>query len=85
VIVPEAESFPWSGNQQGVLREIAFFLEGVRNEEATLRILKTVMFTDIVGSTEKLVEIGDRAWTVMVERQHESSACIARTLSRNRG
>jgi class 3 adenylate cyclase len=46
------------------------------------RVLATVLFTDIVGSTEKAVELGDRSWRELLERHH---ALIRRELIRFRG
>jgi pimeloyl-ACP methyl ester carboxylesterase len=46
------------------------------------RVLATVLFTDIVGSTEKAVEVGDRAWRDLLERHH---ALVRRELVRFRG
>ncbi len=46
------------------------------------RMLATVLFTDIVGSTAKAVELGDRAWRELLERHH---ALIRRELVRFRG
>jgi class 3 adenylate cyclase len=51
-------------------------------EEAPDRVLATVMFTDIVGSTTRAVELGDRAWRELLERHH---ALIRRQLVRFRG
>jgi class 3 adenylate cyclase/pimeloyl-ACP methyl ester carboxylesterase len=77
------DHFPWIGNQAEVIREIRRFLATVRAEEADLeRVLATVLFTDIVGSTEKAVELGDRRWRELVAR-HESA--VRALLSRYRG
>jgi pimeloyl-ACP methyl ester carboxylesterase len=46
------------------------------------RVLATVLFTDIVGSTAKAAELGDRAWRELLERHH---ALIRRQLVRFRG
>ena len=46
------------------------------------RMLATVLFTDIVGSTEKMAELGDRAWRELLESHH---ALVRRELSRFRG
>jgi pimeloyl-ACP methyl ester carboxylesterase len=46
------------------------------------RVLATVLFTDIVGSTERAATIGDRAWRELLERHH---ALIRRELIRFRG
>ena len=59
------------GRQEDLLDEIERFVAEVRGEEADLdRVLATVMFTDIVGSTEKAAELGDKGWGDLVERHH---------------
>jgi class 3 adenylate cyclase len=59
------------GRQEDLLDEIERFVAEVRGEEADLdRVLATVMFTDIVASTEKAAELGDKGWRDLVERHH---------------
>ena len=59
------------GRQEDLLDEIERFVAAVRDDEAELdRVLATVMFTDIVGSTEKAAELGDKGWGDLVERHH---------------
>jgi class 3 adenylate cyclase len=59
------------GRQEDLLDEIQRFVAEVHGEEADLdRMLATVMFTDIVGSTEKAAELGDKGWGDLVERHH---------------
>jgi class 3 adenylate cyclase len=59
------------GNQDDLLDEIERFVATVRDDEADLdRVLATVMFTDMVGSTEKAAELGDKGWRDLVERHH---------------
>jgi pimeloyl-ACP methyl ester carboxylesterase len=70
-----------------VADELERFLTEVREagaweEEEPDRVLATVLFTDIVGSTEKATELGDRAWRELLERHH---ALIRRELVRFRG
>lgn len=70
-----------------IVTEIERFLKGVWEadgweEEEPDRVLATVLFTDIVGSTAKAVELGDRAWRNLLERHH---ALIRRELVRFRG
>ena len=73
----------WVGDQASVLRVIDTFLAEVRREEAELeRVLATILFTDIVGSTEKLAELGDAGWCDLVERHH---AHVRALLGRFRG
>ena len=53
------------------LAEIRRFVTRVGEEEADLdRLLETVLFTDIVGSTELAADLGDRAWHDLIERHH---------------
>lgn len=73
----------WVGDQAAVLGTIDTFLSEVRREEAELeRVLATVLFTDIVGSTERLAELGDAGWRDLVERHH---ARVRALLERFRG
>jgi class 3 adenylate cyclase len=73
----------WAGDQKELFDSIDSFLRGIREEEAELdRILATVLFTDIVGSTEKATAVGDRAWRELVERHH---TVVRAMLGRYRG
>ena len=63
--------FPWVGAQGDILDEVERFVVQLGEMEAGLdRALATVLFTDIVGSTEKAAELGDRAWKELVETHH---------------
>jgi class 3 adenylate cyclase len=71
VSFPGVDHFFWVGDQDQLLDEIERFVAQVRGDEADLdRMLATVMFTDIVGSTAKAAELGDRAWRELVEQHH---------------
>jgi class 3 adenylate cyclase len=70
VALPGNEHLPWEGDQQPLLNQIERFLKGVRDEAELDRVLATVLFTDIVGSTAKAAEMGDRAWRELLERHH---------------
>jgi class 3 adenylate cyclase len=73
----------WAGDQRELFDSIESFLRGIREEEAELdRVLATVLFTDIVGSTEKATSVGDRAWRELVERHH---TVVRAMLGRYRG
>jgi pimeloyl-ACP methyl ester carboxylesterase len=65
-----------------ILEEIREFLTGVREPAEPDRVLATVLFTDIVGSTERARELGDRRWRDLVERHHD---VVRRELERFRG
>ena len=72
-----------SPDQDQVLDQVERFVKGLRAEEAEFdRVLATVLFTDIVGSTERAAGLGDRAWRELVERHH---GAVRTLLARYRG
>jgi len=60
----------WAGNTDEVVDEIEEFLTGVRRGPEPDRVLATVLFTDIVGSTEQATKLGDRRWRELLEQHH---------------
>jgi pimeloyl-ACP methyl ester carboxylesterase len=68
VITPDAEYLPWLVPE--VVDEVEEFLTGVRPTPLTDRVLGTIVVTDIVGSTERVRELGDRAWGELLEHHH---------------
>ena len=64
----------WLGEEDAVADEIQHFLTGVRRPVVSDRVLATVLFTDIVGSTERAAELGDGAWRSLLERHDRSCA-----------
>ncbi len=64
--------FSWADPEQNVilLRETRQFVEGLSTPQRTDRVLATVMFTDIVGSTDRATELGDSAWRELLARHH---------------
>ena len=66
----------------GVVDEIELFLTGAKGKVNVDRVLATVLFTDIVGSTEKAVELGDQRWHDMLDAHN---AIVRRELERYRG
>jgi class 3 adenylate cyclase len=62
VELPGDDHLPWIGDYQAVIEEVREFLTGVRVAEEPDRVLSTVMFTDVVGSTEQATSLGDRRW-----------------------
>jgi len=56
------DHLPWAGDAEAVVGEIEEFLTGARSAPEPDRVLATVMFTDIVGSTERAAELGDTRW-----------------------
>jgi class 3 adenylate cyclase len=83
VELPGDEHAPFMGDTGAVLDQLRSFIGAIREEEAEFdRVLATVVFTDLVGSTEHVVALGDRAWRELVEPHH---ATIRRLLARYRG
>jgi pimeloyl-ACP methyl ester carboxylesterase len=62
VELPGIDHLPWAGDADAVLGEIEEFLTGARSVPEPDRVLATVMFADIVGSTERAAELGDARW-----------------------
>lgn len=71
-----------AGNTDALVDEIEEFLTGVRPALATDRVLATVLFTDIVGSSDKAAEVGDRAWRKLLDAH---DAVVRTQLERFRG
>ncbi len=72
----------WFVQADFVLGEIEEFLTGMRRTNLTDRVLATVLFTDIVGSTDRAAELGDRGWREVLETHH---TLVRRELERHRG
>lgn len=68
VVLPGGDHEPYAGDSDAVIDEIEEFLTGVRGESGADRVLLTVLFTDIVGSTRRATELGDRAWHDLLDR-----------------
>jgi class 3 adenylate cyclase len=64
------DHWPWVGDPDEVCDHVEEFLTGARAPAPADRMLATVMFTDIVGSTERASEIGDRRWRELLD-EHE--------------
>jgi class 3 adenylate cyclase len=82
VELPGADHMPWLGDQAAALDEIEEFLTGVRPHPALDRVLATVLFTDIVGSTELAADLGNRRWRQLLE---DHNSVVRRELDRFRG
>jgi pimeloyl-ACP methyl ester carboxylesterase len=70
VELPGQDHFPWTGDADAVTGDIEEFVTGVRHAPDPERVLATVLFTDIVGSTERASAIGDHGWRGVLERHH---------------
>ncbi|HJR88925.1 MAG TPA: adenylate/guanylate cyclase domain-containing protein [Aeromicrobium sp.] len=66
--LPGRDHILWFGDWRPIIDEIEEFLTGTRHRADPDRALATIMFTDIVSSTERTSEMGDERWRVLVER-----------------
>ena len=74
---------PWIGDVDEVLETVRDFASAVQEEQGAFdRVLATVLFTDIVGSTEVASSVGDVEWKRLVEQHH---AAVRALLARFRG
>jgi class 3 adenylate cyclase len=76
------DHLPYVGDADAILDEVQEFLTGVRPPPDPDRVLATVLFTDIVGSTEQASALGDHAWRALLERHH---TLVRKELDRFRG
>ena len=85
VEVPIRGHIPALADMEAFLDPIETFLRDTWESDMTRepdRVLATVLFTDIVGSTEKMSELGDAGWRELLERHH---AVVRGQLARGRG
>ena len=80
--VPGRDGYFFAEAADEVLDHIEEFLTGVRRRAASDSVLATVLFTDIVGATERAAALGDRAWRDLLDRHH---ALVRQHLVRFRG
>jgi pimeloyl-ACP methyl ester carboxylesterase len=71
VELPGTDHYPWEQNADEVVGQIEEFLTGSRRERDDDRVLATVLFTDIVASTEQASDIGDRSWRELLDAHDE--------------
>ncbi|MBV9534919.1 MAG: adenylate/guanylate cyclase domain-containing protein [Solirubrobacterales bacterium] len=82
VELPGADHVAWGEHRDLILDEIQEFLVGTREPTEPDRVLATVLFTDIVGSTARASQIGDRQWRQRLEMHQQR---VRRQLQRFRG
>ena len=87
VELPGEDHLPWVGDSEAIVGEIERFLTGIWEsggweEPEPERVLSTVLFTDIVGSSERAATLGDRAWRELLGSHH---TVVRRELARFRG
>lgn len=68
VVTPDQQYLPWLVPE--AIDEAEHFLTGVRPTMLGDRVLATILVTDLVGSTERARELGDRAWSELLEQHH---------------
>ena len=72
----------WASDLEGVVSQVEQFVIGQRGAPPPESVLTTLLFTDIVGSTETASALGDRRWKTLLESHH---AVVRRELERYRG
>ncbi len=82
VMLPGEEAISFGSDTAPLLDEVEEFLTGTRSVADTERILATVMFSDIVDSTRRAAELGDRRWRDVLE---SVTTVVGRELMRFRG
>jgi class 3 adenylate cyclase len=82
VELPGVDALYWVGDTAAMLDEIEEFITGVRRGFETERVLTTIVFTDIVGSTERAASLGDDYWRDLLD-SHDK--VVRRELARFRG
>jgi class 3 adenylate cyclase/pimeloyl-ACP methyl ester carboxylesterase len=87
VEAPGRIHIPYFGDSEFLLREMEGFVLGIYEAGGweppePERVLATVLFTDLAGSTERAIELGDRRWRELLQQHH---ALVRRQLARFRG
>jgi class 3 adenylate cyclase len=80
--LPGEDHLPFVGDQEGILTATEEFLTGTTRAAQSDRAVLTVMFTDIVGSTELASRLGDRRWRLLLE---DHNAVVRGVLARFEG
>jgi len=82
VELPGVDHIVFLGNTDVLVDEIEEFLTGMRRGVEVDRVLATVMFTDIVDSTRRASDLGDRRWRDLLNDHH---ALVREEIARHRG
>jgi class 3 adenylate cyclase len=80
--LPGADTLHWTGDVRPILDEIEEFVTGARGGSDIERVLTTIVFTDIVGSTQRAAELGDLRWHDLLDNHDRT---VRRELNRFRG
>ena len=89
-LIPEAklvelegsDHLMWAGDQESLLREVEAFVSSIGPRPRDARMLMTILFTDIVASTETAARLGDSAWRGLLDNHHR---VVREQLERFRG
>jgi pimeloyl-ACP methyl ester carboxylesterase len=72
VEMPGIDHIPFGDTAERTLAEIEAFVRALPERSEPDRVLATVMFADVVGSTERAVELGDRQWRELLGKFHST-------------
>jgi class 3 adenylate cyclase len=67
VELPSTDHLPWAADADAIVDEIEEFVTGERHVREPDRILATILFTDIVGSTDRAAAMGDQRWRDLLQ------------------
>ena len=82
VALPGSDHVFFAGDADALVDEIEAFATGEHPGPSADRVLRTLLFTDVVGSTDHAVTVGDRAWKMLLDRH---DAIVRREIDRFRG
>jgi class 3 adenylate cyclase len=82
VVLEGIDHYPWFANADAIVAEVEEFLTGTRTAPAGDRVLATILFTDIVGSTDRAAALGDRRWRDLLDSYY---GLLRREIARFRG
>jgi len=71
VVLEGADHLHWTGDTSDLVSEVQAFVTGERPQPAVDSALLTILCTDIVGSTERAADLGDRRWRALIERHDD--------------
>src|SRR5260370_22079159 len=80
--LPGIDHLAWVGDADAIADEIEEFLTGVRHSAEPARVLATVLFTDMVESTTRAVQLGDARWRALIS---DHDRLVRAELARFRG
>jgi pimeloyl-ACP methyl ester carboxylesterase len=77
--LPGAEVLTFGTEDDRLVDEVEEFLTGTRKSADTERVLATVMFSDIVDSTSRAADLGDRRWRQLLESLADATSPVLRS------